>query len=164
MKRSGTQNTPAVRLENTAVVHCGFWFARRQFVVTSVPKLHLTPLPDGRGIRRAITSFSTDTKTMKTRKHNTAVSRTAVIKFRCSVGEKKIIGQQAAASGKNLSEFCRGQALYGKIYASRKLSSEEKQYFILLKSHNLDYQPDKSPRPGIIPGDQGVPCRIESIV
>lgn len=59
MKRSGTQNAPAVRLENTAVVHCGFWFARRQFVVTSVPKLHLTPLPDGRGIRRAITSFST---------------------------------------------------------------------------------------------------------
>ncbi len=76
---------------------------------------------------------------MKTRKHNTAVSRTAVIKFRCSVGEKKIIGQQAAASGKNLSEFCRGQALHGKIYAARKLSSEEKQYFILLKSHNLGF-------------------------
>ena len=83
--------------------------------------------------------FFTDTKTMKTRKHNTAVSRSAVIKFRCSVGEKKIIGQQAAASGKNLSEFCRGQALHGKIYAARKLSSEEKQYFILLKSHNLGF-------------------------
>jgi hypothetical protein len=50
MKRSGTQNTPAVRLENTAVVHCGFCIARRQFVVTSVPKLHLAPLPVGRGV------------------------------------------------------------------------------------------------------------------
>lgn len=83
--------------------------------------------------------FFTYTKTMKTRKHNTAVSRTAVIKFRCSVGEKKIIGQQDAASGKNLSEFCREQALHGKIYAARKHSSEEKQYFILLKSHNLGF-------------------------
>lgn len=83
--------------------------------------------------------FFTDTKTMKTRKSSTAISRNAVIKFRCSVGEKKIIRQQAAASGKNLSEFCRGQALHGKIYAARKLSSEEKQYFILLKSHNLGF-------------------------
>ena len=76
---------------------------------------------------------------MKTRKHNTAVFRTAVIKFRCSIGEKRIIGQQAAASGKNLSEFCRGQALHGKIYAARRLTPEERQYFISLKDHNLGF-------------------------
>lgn len=76
---------------------------------------------------------------MKTRKNSTAISRSAVIKFRCSVGEKKIIRQQAAASGKNLSEFCRGQALHGKIYATRRLTSEERQYFIDLKNHNLGF-------------------------
>lgn len=76
---------------------------------------------------------------MKTRKHNTAVSRTAVIKFRCSVGEKKIIRQQAAACGKNISEYCRGQTVHGKIYAARRLTPEERQYFICLKDHNLGF-------------------------
>lgn len=76
---------------------------------------------------------------MKTRKNSTAVSRTAVIKFRCSIGEKKIIRQQATASGKNLSEFCRGQALHGKIYATRRLTPEERQYFVTLKDQNLGF-------------------------
>ena len=76
---------------------------------------------------------------MKTKKENTTVSRSTVIKFRCSVGEKTIIRRQAAASGKKLSEYCRGQALHGKIYAARRLTLEERQYFISLKDQNLGF-------------------------
>lgn len=76
---------------------------------------------------------------MKTRKKNTVISRSAIIKFRCSVGEKTIIGRQAAASGKKLSEYCRGQALHGKIYATRRLTPEERQYFVTLKDQNLSF-------------------------
>ena len=74
---------------------------------------------------------------MKTRKNNSSIFRSAIIKFRCSVGEKTIIRRQAAASGKTLSEYCRGQALHGKIYATRRLTPEERQYFITLKDQNL---------------------------
>ena len=76
---------------------------------------------------------------MKTRKNNSTVSRSAVIKFRCSVGEKTIIQRQAAASGKKLSEYCRGQALHGKIFATRRLTPEERQYFVTLKDQNLGF-------------------------
>mgnify|MGYP001117675662 CR=1 FL=1 len=76
---------------------------------------------------------------MKTKKENTAVSRSAIIKFRCSVGEKNIIRRQAAAAGKKLSEYCRGQVLHGKIYAARRLTPEERQYFITLKDQNLGF-------------------------
>ena len=66
-----------------------------------------------------------------------AVTRSVLLKFRCTEGEKKIIRRQAAASGTNLSEYCRGQALYGKIYAARRLTPEERQYFITLKDQYL---------------------------
>ena len=74
---------------------------------------------------------------MKPRMKTAAVTRSVLLKFRCTEGEKKIIRRQAAASGKNLSEYCRGQALYGKIYAARRLTPEERQYFITLKDQNL---------------------------
>lgn len=74
---------------------------------------------------------------MKPRKKTAAVTRNVLLKFRCSEGEKRIIRQQAIASGKNLSEYCRGQVLHGKIYAIRKLTPEERQYFITLKEQNL---------------------------
>lgn len=76
---------------------------------------------------------------MKPRMKTAAVTRSVLLKFRCTEGEKKIIRQQAAASGKNLSEYCRGQALYGKIYAARRLTPEERQYFITLKDQNLGF-------------------------
>lgn len=73
-------------------------------------------------------------------KHKTAtLSRTAIIKFRCLAGEKKIIRQQAAACSKTLSEYCRAQALHGKIYATRRLTPEERQYFVTLKDQNLGF-------------------------
>lgn len=76
---------------------------------------------------------------MKPRKKTAAITRSALLKFRCTEGEKKIIRRQAAASGKNLSEYCRGQALHGKIYATRRLTPEERQYFITLKNQNLGF-------------------------
>ena len=76
---------------------------------------------------------------MKPRMKTAAVTRSVLLKFRCTEGEKKIIRRQAAASGKNLSEYCRGQALYGKIYAARRLTPEERQYFITLKDQNLGF-------------------------
>lgn len=74
---------------------------------------------------------------MKIKKKTAAVVRDAVLKFRCTESEKKLIRRQAAASGKTLSEYCRGQALHGEIYATRRLTSEERQYFITLKDQNL---------------------------
>lgn len=76
---------------------------------------------------------------MKPRKKTAAVTRSILLKFRCTEGEKKIIRRQATASGKNLSEYCRGQALHGKIYATRRLTPEERQYFITLKDQNLGF-------------------------
>lgn len=76
---------------------------------------------------------------MKPRMKTAAVTRSVLLKFRCTEGEKKIIRRQAAASGKNLSEYCRGQALYGKIYAARRLTPEERQYFITLKDQILGF-------------------------
>lgn len=76
---------------------------------------------------------------MKPRKKTATVTRSVLLKFRCTEGEKKIIRRQAAASGKNLSEYCRGQALHGKIYAARRLTPEERQYFISLKDQNLGF-------------------------
>ena len=76
---------------------------------------------------------------MKPRMKTAAVTRSVLLKFRCTEGEKKIIRRQPAASGKNLSEYCRGQALYGKIYAARRLTPEERQYFITLKDQNLGF-------------------------
>lgn len=76
---------------------------------------------------------------MKPRKKTATVARSVLLKFRCTEGEKKIIRRQAAASGKNLSEYCRGQALHGKIYAARRLTPEERQYFITLKDQNLGF-------------------------
>lgn len=74
---------------------------------------------------------------MKTKHKTAAISRTAIIKFRCLVGEKKMIKQQATACSKTISEYCRGQALHGKVYAPRRLTPEERQYFITLKDQNL---------------------------
>lgn len=76
---------------------------------------------------------------MKPRKKTAAVTRSVLLKFRCTEGEKKIIRRQAAASGKKLSEYCRGQALHGKIFATRRLTSEERQYFVTLKDQNLGF-------------------------
>ena len=76
---------------------------------------------------------------MKPRKKTATVTRSVLLKFRCTESEKKIIRRQAAASGKNLSEYCRGQALHGKIYAARRLTPEERQYFISLKDFNLGF-------------------------
>lgn len=76
---------------------------------------------------------------MKIKKKTAAVVRDAVLKFRCTESEKKLIRRQAAASGKTLSEYCRGQALHGKIYATRRLTPEERQYFITLKDQNLGF-------------------------
>lgn len=74
---------------------------------------------------------------MKIKKKTAAVVRDVVLKFRCTESEKKLIRRQAATSGKTLSEYCRGQALHGKIYATRRLTPEERQYFITLKDQNL---------------------------
>lgn len=74
---------------------------------------------------------------MKTRKRIAATNRTVVIKFRCSASEKTVIRNKARNSGKNLSEYCRGQALHGKIYANRPLTPSEQEYFAALKDHNL---------------------------
>lgn len=76
---------------------------------------------------------------MKIKKKTAAVVRDAVLKFRCTESEKKLIRRQVAASGKTLSEYCRGQALHGKIYATRRLTPEERQYFITLKDQNLGF-------------------------
>lgn len=76
---------------------------------------------------------------MKIKKKTATVVRDAVLKFRCTESEKKLIRRQAAASGKTLSEYCRGQALHGKIYATRRLTPEERQYFITLKDQNLGF-------------------------
>ena len=51
--------------------------------------------------------------------------KTSLIKFRCSSAEKQIISALARKAGRTLSEYCREQALHGKILAVPKLTPEE---------------------------------------
>ncbi|KAA6341032.1 hypothetical protein EZS27_011123 [termite gut metagenome] len=53
--------------------------------------------------------------------------------MRCSVAEKKIISRMAEKCGLGISEYCRRQAMNGEVWAIPKLSSEELEYFRLLK-------------------------------
>ncbi|GAB6394505.1 MAG: hypothetical protein MdMp024_0844 [Bacteroidales bacterium] len=61
------------------------------------------------------------------------------IKFRCTVFEKSVIRQKAFQTGKTVSEYCRTQSVNGKIVSQPKLSDEEKEFFITLKSHNINF-------------------------
>lgn len=76
---------------------------------------------------------------MKAEKTISGNGRKYTVKFRCSANEKKIIQNKAAYSGKNISEYCRGEALHGKIFAARKLTEKEQEYFTILKSYNRDW-------------------------
>ena len=56
-----------------------------------------------------------------------------IIMLRCSAAEKKIISAMAEKCGLKMSEYCRSQAMTGKVYAIPKLTEEEVEYFRLLK-------------------------------
>lgn len=57
-----------------------------------------------------------------------------VVKFRCSASEKKVIRALSDKTGFNMSEYCRQQALSGKVYAVPKLTAQEQEYFKILKT------------------------------
>jgi hypothetical protein len=61
------------------------------------------------------------------------------IKFRCTAFEKSVIRQKAFQTGKTVSEYCRIQAINGKIVSKPKLSEEEKEFFRTLKIHNTNF-------------------------
>lgn len=59
-----------------------------------------------------------------------------MIKFRCDAEERRTIFSHAEKAGVPLSEYCRRQALYGKIIATPRLTAEEQEYFRMLQTHN----------------------------
>ncbi len=65
--------------------------------------------------------------------------KTSLIKFRCSSAEKQIISALARKAGRTLSEYCREQALHGKILAVPKLTPEEQKFFRALILHNANF-------------------------
>jgi hypothetical protein len=67
------------------------------------------------------------------------MNKTKMIIMRCSVAEKKIICRMAEKCGMGLSEYCRKQAIQGEVWAIPKLSSEEVEYFHLLKSYCVNF-------------------------
>lgn len=58
------------------------------------------------------------------------------IKFRCTEIEKNRIENKAVKANITVSEFCRRQALHGKVVSIPKLSPEEISFFQALKYHN----------------------------
>ncbi len=73
------------------------------------------------------------------------------IKFRCTGEEKTIIRKKAARAGTTLSDYCRRQALEGKILEVPKLSPAQTQYLQAITTcHNnfariSNYMKNKSP-------------------
>ncbi len=65
--------------------------------------------------------------------------KTSLIKFRCSSAEKQIISALARKAGRKVSEYCREQALHGKILANPKLTPEEQKFFRALTLHNASF-------------------------
>ncbi|WP_417153168.1 plasmid mobilization protein [Rikenella microfusus] len=59
-----------------------------------------------------------------------------IVKFRCSAEERHTIASRAGKAGVTLSEYCRRQALCGKIIAPPRLTTEEQEYFRMLQTHN----------------------------
>lgn len=59
--------------------------------------------------------------------------------LRCSIAEKKIISAMAKKCGLNLSEYCRSQAMNGEVNAIPKLTSDEIDYFHLLKMYCTNF-------------------------
>lgn len=65
--------------------------------------------------------------------------KTSLVKFRCSSAEKQIISALARKAGRKVSEYCREQALHGKILANPKLTPEEQKFFRALTLHNANF-------------------------
>lgn len=59
-----------------------------------------------------------------------------IVKFRCSAEERRTIASRAEKAGVTLSEYCRRQALCGRIIATPRLTAEEQGYFRMLQTHN----------------------------
>ena len=59
-----------------------------------------------------------------------------IIKFRGAAEERRPISGHAQRAGVTLPEYCRRQALYGKIIATPRLTAEEQEYFRMLQTHN----------------------------
>lgn len=59
-----------------------------------------------------------------------------IIKFRCAAEERHAILNRAEKAGVTLSEYCRRQAIHGKIVATPRLTPEEQEYFRRLKDFN----------------------------
>lgn len=51
------------------------------------------------------------------------------IKFRCTLEEKGAIQKQAVKMRRSLSQYCREQALAGKVFQAPKLTAAEEEYF-----------------------------------
>ncbi|GHU56527.1 hypothetical protein FACS189411_07380 [Bacteroidia bacterium] len=67
------------------------------------------------------------------------MNKTEMIIMRCSVSEKSIISRMAEKCGMGISEYCRQQAMQGEVWAIPKLSSEEVEYFHLLKAYCVNF-------------------------
>jgi hypothetical protein len=67
------------------------------------------------------------------------MNKTEIIIMRCSVSEKSIISRMAEKCGMGISEYCRQQAMRGEVWAIPKLSSEEVEYFHLLKTYCANF-------------------------
>lgn len=65
--------------------------------------------------------------------------KTTIIKFRCTSEEKARIAGRARKANVTLSEYCRGQALRGRIEAIPRLTPDEQEYFRELKLHNNNW-------------------------
>lgn len=100
--------------------------------VSLCPKLSLAHPSCLRWWETAITPFSTVVFNHKSNKE----MKNRYIKFRCSQSEKERIKGMAKRSGTSVSEYCRQQAIYGRILATPRLSSDEILYFRTLKEHN----------------------------
>ena len=57
-----------------------------------------------------------------------------IIKFRCDDEERRTIFNRAEKAGVTLSEYCRRQALYGKIIATPRLTAEEQENILCRNS------------------------------
>lgn len=62
-----------------------------------------------------------------------------IIKFRCTAFERSLIKLKAYQVDVKISEYCRLQALKGKIVSRQKLTEEEKDFFRTLKEHNTNF-------------------------
>jgi hypothetical protein len=97
--------------------HSGSDRSRGVFVPT--PKTIL-PTPDGR----------------RKKKSNTAKSE--IIKFRCTIYEKKVLKVKSKRSGLTLSEYCRKVAFQGKI--TERLSDEQIDIYKMLINYHINFK------------------------